>query len=98
MKRYIVAFLSAIICTSGAQAAQVLDQSNIAQPFPIIGQPYAETISDDLLSLPNNQRMDTAALQFVTAGVSGQLTQVDLQLNIVLNFIPSVGKLVSVRI
>jgi hypothetical protein len=96
MRGYVAAVLSAIFFTSAGQAAQILDQSNIAQPAPVIGQPQADSILNDVTVVPSNSLVDTAALQFVTAGVSGQLTQVDLQLgSLGANFGPvGFGKLV----
>jgi hypothetical protein len=96
MRGYVAAVLSTIFFASAGQAAQILDQSNIAQPAPVIGQPHGESILNDVRVSPSNSLIDTAALQFVTAGVSGQLTQVDLQLgSLGANFGPiGFGKLV----
>lgn len=63
-----------------AQAAGSIDQSNVAATPDTPSQTIANN-----LTIPGTGTFDLAGLQFVTAGVSGQLTQVDLQLAQALN-------------
>jgi len=85
--------LAAFAATSSAQAAQVLDQQND------VAHPLYHLVANDFSSGPPGQpprQVDFAALQFVTAGISGKLTQVDLLLN-QLNGTPGGGKLVIAK-
>lgn len=76
------ALLSAVAATialaSSAQAASI-DQSNVAATPVTTSQTIANNIQ------VQSGTFDLAGLQFVTAGISGQLTQVDLQLAQALN-------------
>ncbi len=77
MRNFLVGLCALVTLSAPVQAASVLDQSNIAPgsdpSFQIIASGLSFATDQGVLT-------DLAGLQFVTAGMSGKLTQVDLQL------------------
>lgn len=76
MRKFLLAFLAAASISTAGHTAPVVDQVNIAPPALQNGDPLSISIINDLPTV----NFDLAGLQFVTAGMSGQLSRVDLQL------------------
>jgi hypothetical protein len=75
MRKLLIVGLMAVSTTSVVHAAPAVDQVNIAPAT----QPNGDPMNMAIANLPPID-FDFAGLQFVTAGVSGNLSRVDLQL------------------
>lgn len=76
MRKFLLATLAAVSVSSASYAAPIVDQVNIAPPALENGDPLNSAIINNLPTV----NFDLAGLQFVTAGTSGQLSRVDVQL------------------
>ena len=75
MKKLFAAFLIAQLVPSYAQASAIVDQSNVVTFNTNLLTPIGKNISTA------NGTFNFSGLQFITAGMSGQLTEIDLQLS-----------------